>query len=54
MTKQLETTAKKEKGREYESPEVRTEEVFETLALTCTKVDAQQCALAEGLTTARS
>ena len=23
--------------REYEKPEIRTEEVFETLALTCTK-----------------
>jgi hypothetical protein len=40
--------------RRYEAPEVQTEEVFETLALTCTKVDLQQCPTPTGGAVARS
>jgi hypothetical protein len=54
MTEQPETTARKEKGQEYEPPEVRTEEVFETLALACTKVAVGQCPPTPGETVARS
>ena len=37
MTKTPETPTEERKVQEYEKPEVRTEEVFETLAITCTK-----------------
>ncbi len=39
--------------REYEKPEVETEEVFETLALACVKADTQ-CAPAPGGTVLQS
>jgi hypothetical protein len=54
MTKQDEPVAAEAGRQEYEPPDVRTEEVFETLALTCTKVDVQQCQVAGGATTLRS
>ena len=37
MTERKEKTEYEQEQRPYEAPEVRTDEVFESLALTCTK-----------------
>jgi hypothetical protein len=42
MKKQPEIAREQEGKREYEKPEVHSEGVFETLALTCTKA-TEQC-----------
>jgi|WetSurMetagenome_2_1015567.scaffolds.fasta_scaffold251899_2 hypothetical protein len=42
------------KRQEYEKPEVRTEEVFETLAATCTKATMQSCQTGVGFQGFRS
>lgn len=52
ITKEVPTPAER-KAQEYEAPEVRTEEVFETLALACTKAEGQ-CVLTPGELVARS
>jgi hypothetical protein len=54
MTKQAEPMAAETGRREYEPPEVRTEEVFETLALTCTKVQERTCSTVVGFQGNRS
>ncbi len=54
MTTEKQTTHPDTKSQEYEKPEVRTEEVFETLALTCTKAVVGQCQLPEGFQGIRS
>ncbi len=54
MAKIAEPVATETKPQAYEKPEVRTEEVFETLALTCSKVDSQQCPTAPGELIVRS
>ena len=48
MTAEERTTHSETMKQDYEPPEVRTEEVFETLALTCTKVQ-QGCETAPGI-----
>jgi hypothetical protein len=42
MRKEQETARDSEGKREYEKPEVRSEEVFETLAFSCNKA-TEQC-----------
>jgi hypothetical protein len=41
VEEEMERVESNNETRPYEKPEVETEEVFETLALTCTKSDAQ-------------
>jgi hypothetical protein len=54
MTSDAAKRGVEERGRsEYEKPEVTSEEVFETLALTCTKA-VGQCQPIPGETVAKS
>jgi hypothetical protein len=53
MKKREEQPEERDERRQYEAPEVRTEEVFETLALTCTKA-AGQCPPTPGTSVVRS
>jgi hypothetical protein len=49
----MEREASQDESHRYEKPAVDTEEVFETLALTCTKADTQ-CAPPPGGSTLQS
>ena len=53
MTQHDERLRDQTEKRDYEAPEVHTEEVFETLALICTKA-VGQCGVAPGTETVRS
>ena len=48
MTRTKERAENEQEQQPYEAPEVRTDEVFETLALTCAKVDTRQCPVVPG------
>ncbi len=54
MTKKREKTTEKPKQEKYEKPEVRTEEVFETLAATCSKAEQRLCEVPIGFQGYRS
>jgi len=53
MKKHEEKREERNEKRQYEAPQIRTEEVFETLALTCTKA-VGQCPPTPGVPVARS
>lgn len=53
MKKREEKPEERDQRRPYEAPEVRTEEVFETMALTCAKGEGQ-CNVNPGIPAARS
>jgi hypothetical protein len=54
MAKKPEDEKTEGKRQEYEKPEVRTEEVFETLAATCTKASSLACQTGVGFQGFRS